>query len=278
MPVSALAFQRGVSESRARKVRRHFALKHGHVLSLLLLQVALFAVLHEAWIYLLTWDHLKITNVKVVCPHPSLSREIAQDLRLRSLGNILLCNVRGIEEDIRSLAWVREARVSRVYPSTLHVDVEERRPAALMSRSAPRLIDREGVDLGEPETEIDDGLPLFTDRDGFRFGVDEKLKTAWSFLDALPETEKGDVESLDLTDSGGLSIKLRNDPILIQVAAADALEGLNVFRERRPDWEARFGPLESVDLRFSGRAVLKPAGPGRPAGEARRPQFTKEAD
>lgn len=278
MSVAALAFQRGVSESRARKVRRHFALKYGHVLSLLLLQVALFAVLHEAWIYLLTWDHLKITDVKVACPHPSLSREIAQDLRLRPLGNILLCDVRGIAEDIRSLTWVREARVSRVFPSTLVVDVAERRPAARISRSAPRLIDREGVDLGEPETETCQDLPLLTDRDGFRFGLDEKLKTAWSFLDALPETEKGDVESLDLTDSGGLSIKFRNDPILIKVAAAEALEGLNVFRERRPDWEARFGPLESVDLRFTGRAVLKPAGPGRPAGEARRPQFTKEAD
>jgi len=278
MSVSALAFQRGVSESRVRKVRRHFALKYGHVLSLLLLQVALFAVLHEAWIYLLTWDHLKITDVKVACPHPSLSREIAQDLRLRPLGNIFLCDVRGIEEDIRSLTWVREARVSRVFPSTLVVDVAERRPAARISRSAPRLIDREGVDLGEPETETCKDLPLITDRDGFRFGLDEKLKTAWSFLDALPENEKGDVESLDLTDSGGLSIKLRNDPVMIKVAAAEALEGLNVFRERRPDWEARFGPLESVDLRFAGRAVLKPAGPGRPAGEARRPQFTKEAD
>lgn len=274
----ALSFQRGATENRGGKVRRHFALKHGHILSLLLLQAALFAVLHEAWIYILTWDHLKITDVKVYCSHPSLSREISHSLSLRPLGNILLCDIRGIEKDIRDFAWVLDARVSRIFPSTLRVNVQERRPAAWLSRSAPRLIDREGFDLGGADPGAYAGLPLLTDRDGFRFGLEDKLKTAWIFLDALAETEGEAVESLDLTDSEGLSIKLRNDPVLIKVAAAEARESLRLFRERRPDWEARFGPLQVVDLRFEGRAVLKPAGTAGPAGEARRPQFTKEAD
>lgn len=273
-----LSFQRKAAETRSRNVRRHSALKRRHILSLLILQAAVFIVLHEAWIYLLTWDHLKITDVKVFCSNPDLGRDVSRSLRDRPLGNILLCDVRQLQADIQDLAWVRDVRISRIYPSTLRVEIRERRPAAWIVKSSPRLIDREGVHLEGADPDVYADLPLLTDRGEFRFGFEDKLETAWTFLDALPAAERNNVEWIDLTDSAGFSVKFRDDPVLIRVAAAEAQESLRLFRTRRSDWEARFGTLQSVDLRFAGRAVLKPAGPAGPTGEARRPQFIKEAD
>lgn len=118
------------------------------------------------------------------------------------------------ENIIRSCPYVREAKVTYVIPSTIHIEAVEREPAALLDMNGTGLlIDREGFLLEiEPDAEYQN-LPVirtvqlkYADP-GSKLDIpDDMLVTAFKVIDTIREVDdaNGDklIEEIDYVDAG----------------------------------------------------------------------------
>jgi cell division septal protein FtsQ len=264
-----LVFQRGDGALRGRQAAKRAAVRSKHVLGMFCVLAAAFFGFARAYLFLISWDKLALRSVEVVCSRPSLKRGLDRAFAGQRLGNILLCDIDGLRAQIRTFPWVREARIRRVFPSALRVEIEERVPKALIERSGLILVDGEGAELGAPATPEETALPVLADREGFRNGRAEKLRLAWDCLDGLPAGERQAVARLDLSDFGTIELVFRDDPVRVRLGGREFAGKIRLFRERRAEWEGALGPLAGIDLRFDDRVYIKlrgPEGPDVPAG------------
>jgi cell division septal protein FtsQ len=264
-----LIFQRGDGALRGRPAPRRATVRSKHVLGMFCVVAATFFAFARAYLFLISWDRLALRSVEVVCARPSLKRDLDRAFAGQRLGNILLCDINGLRAQLRSFPWVQEARIRKVFPSALRVEIEERVPRALLERYVPTLVDTAGVELGAPMTPEESALPVLADREGFRNGRADKLRLAWDCLDGLPAEEKAAVSRLDLSDLGTVELVFRDDPVRVRLGGREFAAKLSLFRERRAEWEAALGTLEAIDLRFDDRVYIKnrgPEGPDVPAG------------
>lgn len=264
-----LVFQRGDGALRARQAQRRTAVRFRHVLGMFCVLAGMFTAFTRAYLFVISWDKLAIRSIDVACARPSLKRDLDRAFAEHRLGNILLCDINGLRAQVRLFPWVREARIRKVFPSALRVEIEMRVPRALLERNGLSLVDGDGVELGAPGTPEEAGLPILVDRDGFRDGRAAKLRLAWDCLAGLPAPERGAVSRLDLSDLGTVEVGFRDDPVRIRLGGREFAERIRLFREHRAEWEGALGALDTIDLRFDDRVYIKlrgPEGPGVPTG------------
>lgn len=256
-----VSFQRGEGRLEVRKPSRKVALRARHVIGLVLLAAGIFYAVHESYLFLISWDKLSISGLDVRCRQESLRRVVEADLARLPLGNILLCDIETLRARIQSFPWVRQARLQKVYPSTLRIDVEERIPAAVLDKGNFILIDREGVELQKVESLLGWGLPVVRDSALFRTDSAEKLRRAWAALEALAPEERAGVDTLDVSYPDRLILCFKDLAVRIIVAEDTPPERIRDFLGRKEAWEEAFGPLDIADLRLEGRAIITPREP-----------------
>jgi cell division septal protein FtsQ len=265
-------FQRGGRDTPLQKSRRRRVLRLGHVLALFLLAAGLFAGLHEAYLFLITWDELTIRTVEVHCAKDGLRRALEDHFASPRLGNLLLCDIRELRSRIRQLAWVKDVRIQKVFPSALRIEIVERVPFALLERDGLGLADESGVVMERVDPAADGGLPVISDEGGFSSRFLEKWAQARDCLLSLPPAEKARLAGIRCSDFGRLELAFRDDPVRVTVAAGSAAAGLALFRGRRAEWERRLGPLAAANLGYEGRVYLRTAEPGAAGGGPNSPK------
>jgi cell division septal protein FtsQ len=268
-----VAFQRGSGRADVRRQTRRIALRPKHVLGLFLAALGFFVGVQRLSLFLLTWDELEIRTVTVACAKPGLRATLERACGERRLGNLLVCDVEHLRGWLRGFAGVKDARVRKAFPSALRIEVEPRAPYAYIQKDGLWLIDREGVALEPAPSEPVLDRPLLKDEGDFREGQAEKLALAAACLDSLPAETRALVEWLDLSDAQALVLGLRGDPVRLVLAGPDVRADLATYLERKAEWEERFGPLNSVDLRLAARGLitLEPLQPAQDPGAADSP-------
>jgi cell division septal protein FtsQ len=256
-----LFLRTGQKDLALQKNRRRRVLRLKHVLVLLALQAGIFLAVREAYLFLITWDELAIRKVEVVCAKDNLRRTLEDHFAVPRLGNILLCDLRSLRADIRRLAWVKDASIQKVFPSTLRISVVERTPFALLERDGLRLADEEGNVLEKVYSLEEYDLPLISDEKGFAEGFYEKWEAARLCLKSLPQAERERLSGVRCNDYGSLELLFKNDPVRVIVGRGTPAEDLAGFRSRRAEWEGLFGPLAVVNMSFDGRVYLRAAEP-----------------
>lgn len=256
-----LVFQRGEGTPRAKKTPRRISLRTKHVFLLFFFFAGTSFALCKAYLFLISWDKLTVQSVQVVCNRPALKRQLDQAFEGISLGNILLSDIDGLRTQVRAFVWVKEARIQKVFPNSLRVEVMERTPRALIQGDGLTLIDEEGVELEHPASADSFGLPILVDENGFRDGRRDKLDLAWKCLDELALEERAQLAGLDLTNPGTVDLRFRDDSARIRLGDQGFGEKVRLYGERKAGWQNEFGDLEYVDLRYDGRVYLKPREP-----------------
>lgn len=126
--------------------------------------------------------------------------------------SLYLCPIAERRRQLLAVSWVKEASVSRVWPNSLVVRIEERTPVAFVqftSGGTTRwgLIDGQGVFL-DPQRTIKFRLPVLT---GMRMNDDEKLRLErvkrldrlqrdlGSLMDRVSEVDVADLENTLVT-------------------------------------------------------------------------------
>lgn len=127
----------------------------------------LFVLGHELQTFVRDSNFFAIENIEVHGATPGLTEEIVaavESLRTHGDDNLLLFNLDNARFKIRNLPRVREARLRREFPQTLHIEVKERRPLLAANFKDLYWVDEEGVLLGKatPAEIADAGVPILT--------------------------------------------------------------------------------------------------------------------
>jgi len=272
----APVFQRGHRTSAHGRGRKMRALRSGHVVAFTVLLAAFFFAFDRAYLFLISWEELTVRKIELAGGRESVRRTLSAFLRTRPIGNILLCDISLLQRELRANPWVEDARIRKVFPATLRIEIEERRPFALLEKDGLNLVDREAAVLEQSVDAVSwPGLPIVRDETGFRDDFWDKWRTATVSLSALTAAERERLRVLECSDDGRVSLEFRDDPVRIILGGGAVRERLDRFALERADLERRFGPLDYADLRLDDRIVVRPqeAAPGGPA-----PKTQKEPD
>jgi len=185
----------------------------------------------------------------VIKGHAHVSRaRIKEALGTSHARTIFGIDTRAARARLEQIGWIRSAQVMRLWPSTLVIEVRERKPFARWDiRGHSLLIDRQGVLLG-PVTPAFDNLPRVAGE-----GADKAVADLVDTLQAFPEIARGlrvgrriERRRWDLVMRGGIVLQLP-----AQSVSAALETGSLLLKGRLPE------RVNTVDLRVSGRVTLR---------------------
>jgi cell division protein FtsQ len=186
--------------------------------------------------------------------------------------NLLSINLSKLHRVIESDHWVLRARIRRVLPDTLKIDIEERKPVALAGiRDTIFIIDNEGTLLDRYSAKYGkQDLPLLKGLEGEvgKPASDANRRRMALFLQAMKELDSENnqytklLSEVDLADDQNLVVVPMDDTVRIQLGNQDFLkrfrkhiEKLSYYREMKD----RYEDIESIDLRYDKQIIYQPA-------------------
>lgn len=254
-----LEFKRGRAKTRVKKVQRKLTVKWRHIIFFFVTLAGIFFGLTKGYLYLINCDDFTVKTIEVTCQHDFVGRDIRALLDASYFGNLLLLDIGALQDGIEAHRWVKEARLRKVFPSSLKVELTEREPVALLKNERGYwLIDSEGVGLELLTAREDADLPLLVDENHFRQHYQEKVALAWRCLSALTPGQRLELEALDLSRSHCVGAFLRSSTVLFILGEERFSQRLAFIRSHLEELEALNGPVEYVDLRFDDRIIFKP--------------------
>lgn len=155
---------------------------------------------------------------------------------------------------VEALDWIESAKVARLWPATLQVQVVEKEPYAIwQSKGVSWLIDRKGARITKDGVGEFAGLPLVVGD-----GAPQHAAELVEILKRFPTIQRLTKASVrvgdrrwDLHLKNGIQVRLPEDGV------EDALQRLTVLEQEQKIFER---DIESVDLRLPDRLVIKPRG------------------
>jgi hypothetical protein len=199
-------------------------------------------------------------------PGPELARAAA----LPPGTTLLAVEPEEVEARLRAHPWILEARVHRLPPSALLVEVVERRPVAVAvgARGQHALVDGSGTRFAPAAPAHLEALPLLhglapEPRDA-RLEVAEALRVAELLRrQGLPEAEQISVGRAAREE--GLALVLRGESARILLGSERAADALRRLARSRAAGLPELAAARTIDLRFAGRVVLRGGPP--PGGD-----------
>jgi cell division protein FtsQ len=216
-------------------------------------------------------EQIEVTGIKQVMPEAVLER-FSADFGRSSLRVPIEERRRALEE----IPWVEKARVERVLPNRLRVEITERTPIAFLRHGGElSLIDAHGVLLEKPmQAEFEFPVVTGIDPDAPLEERERRMHLYEEFLGDIERVLPGAtsyVSEVDLAEPDDLRVTLAGMPALGNPAAGGQAAVLVHFGKR--EFEAKFrnfvesiahwrasagGRVESVDLRFERQVVVNP--------------------
>jgi len=254
-----LEFKRGLEKVPVKKIQRKLNVRWRHIILFFLAIVAFFLVLTRLCLYLISCDDFAVKKVDITGRQEFVIRDIRALLEASKLQNLLLLDMESLRDRIKAHRWVKEARVRKLFPSTLRIEITERDPAAILkSGESFLLVDRDGVWLERLASREDANLPLLLDSASFSENYPDKLTLAWKCLDSLTPEQRREVEALDLSERGCVSLYLLGRATRLILGDDRFSERLASIRSYMEILEAQNGTPEYIDLRFDDRVIFKP--------------------
>jgi cell division septal protein FtsQ len=254
-----LEFKRGLEKVPVKKIQRKLNVRWKHIVLFFLVIAGFFLLLAKVYLYLINCDDFTVKKAEIACRQEFVGRDIRALLDASKLRNLLLLDIGRLQARVEAHRWVKEARLRKVFPSTLKIEIMEREPAAVLKTGETYLmIDRDGVWLEPLAAREDANLPLLLDSASFKDDYQEKLDLAWRCLDALTPEQRLEVEALDLTEPGSVSVYLVGQTTRLILGGERFSERLSFIRSYKETMEGQNGPLEYIDLRFDDRIIFKP--------------------
>jgi cell division protein FtsQ len=185
-------------------------------------------------------------------------------------GNFFLVDLRQVRAIFEMNAWVRAAKVRRIWPDTLAIEIEEHQPFALWN--GERLLNTFGESFsGNPAEADEDGLlPRLTGPDG------EERRVQQAYLDLVQALAPLALqpEELELSERRAWRVRLSDGTELLlgregPVPMAQRIAG---WAELRPEIKRRLPeqPL-TIDLRYPSGFAIRVAS-AQPSRDAPSPQ------
>jgi cell division protein FtsQ len=220
-------------------------------------------LLYSPQVLLLKPDQIELLGNHVVSREAVL-QPFARD-RNRS---VLLIPLDVRRSQLQQLPWVESARVLRILPNRIRVELTERAPIAFLRNGRDlALIDAHGVVLDRPEGEdlhfpivtgLTDSLPL-EEREKRMQSYQEFLRDA----DLVRPGSSDRVSEVDLSNAKdlrvvmtGLASAADSQAVTIHFGNSDFTGKCRMLVENFAQWQANAGRVQSIDLQYSRQVVV----------------------
>ncbi|HSE98951.1 MAG TPA: FtsQ-type POTRA domain-containing protein [Blastocatellia bacterium] len=179
----------------------------------------------------------ELRRIEISGIEPSLRAEVEQAAR-RAVGNSKLLDIdlQNVRQKVETIPRVRDARVARILPDALSIEVSARRPTVVVRRKSQAIVwlDEDGVELGEItdiKPEGDGAIPPIAS--GFSEGArtpasvaeDRERIALYKQIEAEfksgPEPVWNLIDEIDLTTLRYVSMRLASPPVTIVVGGKD---------------------------------------------------------
>jgi cell division protein FtsQ len=220
-------------------------------------------LLYSPKVALLKPDQIELNGNRIVAREAVL-QQFARD-RGRSVLRVPLDARRSAIEE---LSWVESARVQRILPNRIRVELTERSPIAFLRNGTElALIDAHGVILDRPRGEnyqfpIVTGLSESMSRDE----RGRRMQTYQEFLRDIDFVRAGSsdrVSEIDLANPTGLRVVMTGvaapsdaQAVSIQFGASDFAGKFRMMVDNFAQWQASNGRVRSIDLQYSRQVIL----------------------
>ncbi|TYO96098.1 cell division protein FtsQ [Geothermobacter ehrlichii] len=218
---------------------------------------------------LLDWGYFKVDTIRVVANERVSRDEIVALSDIRPGDGIFDLNLERIGRKIEENPWIAAARVRRIFPGEVVIEVKERVPGAILSLGYLYYVDWEGeiFKLLSPEDRLD--YPVITgitqeDLTRQPDRVRRRLRQAMLLLRQLKGRRSltlEDISEVHVGRDGGFELTTYVGGVPIRLgyghfaAKLDRLE--KVYKELRPQLMA----LKYIDLNVSDRVIVSVATP-----------------
>ena len=160
-------------------------------------------------------------------------------------GGFFTVDVAAIRTAAEQLPWVHKARVKRIWPETLRLQIEEQQPVAFWG--AHGFLNKGGEPFVPEATDISLVLPSLAGPDGQELKVLENFQRVAETLAPLGIK----VTRMELDNRRAWHLQLDN-AVLLELGRADAGQRLQRFVRAYPSiFAGRLDDLQHVDLRYS---------------------------
>jgi cell division septal protein FtsQ len=218
----------------------------------------------------LQWkDSRKIARIDVAGTEIFAEKTIVARAKVPQGALIDTVSLAGVRARLVSHPYIRDARVSRVYPDALRIEVDERVPVASFTvRGAVRYVDAEGVVLPYLESAVTHDLPSITGvPELLAAGIGEAVGAesyfeALSVLSAALGTDSSLyhlISEVDMKGGDDVVIYDAEGGATIKLGRGDTMRKMILLRAFWDKFVRDAGPenLEYLDLRFGDRVVAK---------------------
>ena len=251
-------FRRKEGQIHTKKLHRKTKLRFRHIFLSFVFLAGFFLVLQQAFLFAFSWDKLDIKNVTIFCENQAIKNDAQDKIEDYTFGNILLFNSSSLQETIKSFTRVKNVTIRKIFPLSLNITIEERKPFAVLKKDFLFVIDTEGVIISQIEAH-NIPLPLLFDENNFNDYYKEKIDLARECLEKMTPKERQDIEILDLSENLNVKVKTRDSSTWLILGNNRFGEKLRRFIAEKTSLE-RYGNLAYVDLRFQDRFFIKPLG------------------
>lgn len=168
---------------------------------------------------------------------------------------------------LQSSAWVKQATLHRVLPSTIEVDIVERVPVAI-GRDGDRLflvdstgtvIDEFGPRYGDFDLPLVDGLIETGARDSAAHAQRAALGARVLAAFAAERDVLDRVSQIDVRDPRNAIVLLEDDEARLRLGDRAFVERVRSYLELAPALRSDAAVLDYVDLRFDARVFVRPS-------------------
>lgn len=170
--------------------------------------------------------------------------------------------------ELEKLDWVESARVERILPNRIRVELTERTPIAFFrSGTELALIDAYGVILDRPDGE-DLRFPIVTGLSDTmpREEREKRMQTYQDFLRNIDLVRPGSsdcVSEVDLSNAKdlrvvmtGLASPTDTQAVTIHFGTGDFAGKFRMLGENFTQWQANAGKVQSIDLQYARQVVV----------------------
>ncbi len=252
----SLRFRRKEGQIHTKKLHRKIKLRFRHIFLSFIFLAGFFLVLQQVFLFAISWEKLHIKNVYISCENQIIKNDVQEMIEDYPFGNILLFDYTNLLDKIEALPRVKNVLIRKIFPLSLNISIEERKPFAVLRKDFLFVIDTEGVIISRLESP-DITLPLLIDENNFKDYYREKIDLARECLEKMAPKDRQNIEILDLSENLNVKVKTRDSFTWLFLGHNRFGENFRRFLAEKTYLE-RLGDLEYVDLRFQDRFFIKP--------------------
>ncbi len=231
---------------------------------ILILSLLLF-VGHRFYLFLLEAPFFRIREIKVEGCKKVSREELLGLLRVEGMPNLFTLRLKEISRRLESHPWVEQVRIKKVFPDKIWIQVEERKPIAIVQLEEPYYIDAQGVIFSPVGDQDKYDYPFLTGLTHQALKQDASttqilIKKALEFL-SLAEREKPsplkEISEIHLEKTLGLRCFSQSDHLWVRMGWEEFGEKLRRLSLVWADLKRRGISVTSIDCNDIRRIVVK---------------------